>query len=184
MQHNNATFVTGSPKKAEYLEKLLGIPIKHQSIALDEIQSLSLEEIVAHKVRQAYAHVQAPVLVEDVSLEFESLHGLPGPFIKFFLETMPLENVCRLIVDENRKATARCAFGYFDGTEVVFFSGTVNGTIAREPRGENGYGYDKIFIPDGWTITRAEMSPEENLQTYLKLKPIEAVAEFLRAGAK
>jgi non-canonical purine NTP pyrophosphatase (RdgB/HAM1 family) len=179
MKEIDVTFVTGSPKKAEYLAKLLGFTIKHQKVDLHEPQSLNLREITEYKARHAYEIIKAPVLVEDVSLEFESLNGLPGTFIKFFIDTVPLEKICRMISDGNRKALARCVFAYFDGSDITFFEAAYPGMIAQEPRGGNGYGYDKILIPEGYTITRAEMTPEQNLETYLKVKPIAEVAEFL-----
>ncbi len=70
----NVTFITGNQKKADYLAKYLGFSVNHVKIDLDEIQSLSLQEIVTHKVKQAYEKVQSPVIVEDVSLEFEALN--------------------------------------------------------------------------------------------------------------
>jgi non-canonical purine NTP pyrophosphatase (RdgB/HAM1 family) len=179
MKEVDVTFITGNSKKAEYLSKLLGLKIKHQKVDLDELQSLDLKEIVEHKVRQAYEIVKAPVLVEDVSLEFNSLNGLPGTFIKFFVENLDFKKICNLISDEDRSAVAKCTFGYFDGVEVKFFEGSLVGKISEEARGENGYGWDKIFIPDGYEITRAEMTEEENLQSYLKVKPIEQVKFFL-----
>ncbi len=71
------TFITGNPKKAEYLSKYLSFPILHEKIKLDEIQSTDLREIVEHKVRQAYDRMKSPVLVEDVSLVFEEFGKLP-----------------------------------------------------------------------------------------------------------
>jgi len=178
MQEVNATFITGNSKKAEYLEKLLGLKIKNHKLNLDEIQSLNVSEIVEHKVKQAYNLLGSPVLVEDVSLEFEELNGLPGPFIKFFVDNVPFERVCNL-VKENRKATARCVFGYYDGNILKLIEGKLEGTVAKEPKGENGYGWDKIFIPNGYEITRAEMNEEDNHKTYMISKPIEKVREFL-----
>lgn len=178
MQEVNVTFITGNPNKAEYLETLLGLKIKNQKLNLDEIQSLNVSEIVEHKVKQAYELVGNPVLVEDVSLEFEELNGLPGPFIKFFVDNVPFEKICNL-VKENRKATARCVFGYYDGVKLKLIEGKLEGVIAKEPKGENGYGWDKIFIPDGYNITRAEMDEEDNHKTYMLSKPIEKVREFL-----
>ncbi len=179
MKEIDVTFVTGSPKKAEYLEKLLGLKVKHQKVDLHEPQSLSLKEIVEYKAQHAFEILKSPVLVEDVSLEFESLNGLPGTFIKFFVEEVPQQKVCDMISDGNRKAIARCIFAYFDGKEMTYFEGAAPGEIATEPRGENGYGWDKIFIPEGFTITRAEMTPEENLETYLRIKKIGEIREFL-----
>lgn len=71
------TFITGNQNKADYLAKYLGFPVAHQKIHLDELQSLSLREIVEHKVKQAYDIIKKPVLVEDVSLEFSALGRLP-----------------------------------------------------------------------------------------------------------
>lgn len=178
MQEVNVTFITGNSKKAEYLEKLLGLKIKNQKLSLEEIQSLDVSEIVEHKVKQAYELVGSPVLVEDVSLEFEELNGLPGPFIKFFVDNVPFERICNL-VKENRKATARCVFGYYDGVNLKLIEGKLEGKVATKPSGENGYGWDKIFIPNGYEITRAEMNEEDNHKTYMISKPIEKVREFL-----
>lgn len=178
MQEVNVTFITGNAKKAEYLEKLLGLKIKNQKLNLDEIQSLTVSEIIEHKVKQAYELIGSPVLVEDVSLEFEELNGLPGPFIKFFVDNVPFERICKL-VKENRKATARCIFGYYDGVNLKLIEGKLEGKVATEPKGENGYGWDKIFIPNGYEITRAEMNQEDNNKTYMISKPIEKVREFL-----
>lgn len=181
MKEVDVTFITGNKNKAEYLEKLLGLKIKHQKIDLDEIQSLSLLEIVEHKVRQAYAILKSPVLVEDVGLFFEDLGGLPGPFIKYFVDNVPFEKICKMVgeKEENRRAMARCVFGYFDGVNLKLFEGQTKGKIAPEPRGENGYGWDKIFIPSGYEITNAEMNQEDNYKIYMTTKPIEKVRVFL-----
>ncbi len=177
----NVTFITGNQHKAEYLEKLLGLPIEHKKVELDELQSLDLHEIVEHKVRQAYAIVKSPVLVEDVSLEFSALGKLPGPFIKFFTESSGNEACCRMLDAFNdRTATIRCTFGYYDGRQVELFDSAMPGRISRNPKGDNGYGFDSIFICAGYDITRAEMTPDENEQTYRDImKPIILVRSFL-----
>ena len=177
---NKIYFITGNEGKAKYLADFLGMKIERKKIDLKEIQSMSLKEIVQEKVREAYKIVQAPVLVEDVSLEFEALNGLPGPFIKFFIDNMRLQEVCDLLDRKSRKATARCVFGYFDGDDEKYFEGFLDGEIAKKPKGENGYGWDKIFMPNGCSgQTRAELSSEEDRETYLKIKPLEQVKEFL-----
>lgn len=178
MKELDVTFISGNAKKAEYLEKLLGLKIKYQKLELDEIQSLDLHKIVEHKVRQAYDLIKSPVIVEDVSLEFEDLHGLPGPFIKFFIDNIPFEKICNL-VKENRNATTRCVFGYFDGTTMKLFEGAQNGKIPTVPKGDNGYGWDRLFIPEGYSQTRAEMNEEDNHKVYILSKPIEEVREFI-----
>ena len=175
-------FITGNQNKADYLVKTLGISLEHQKVDLDEIQSTSLDEIVKHKVRQAYEIIKKPVLVEDVALGFEALGGLPGPFVKFFVEAPDgLESMCRMLDGfPTRKARAECVFGYYDGKDLQLFHGGLNGSIATSPRGENGYGWDKIFEPEGYTgKTRAELDPDGDEATYATIKPLAALREFL-----
>lgn len=178
---SRVTFITGNQHKADYLQKLLGLQIAHQKVELDEIQSTNLDEIVTHKAKKAYEILQEPVLVEDVSLEFVALKGLPGPFIKFFVEQTGLEATSHLLDGfSDRSAVAKCTFGYFDGTMLELFHGSLAGEIATEPRGDGGYGWDRIFIPKGYGgKTRAELSQAKNEESYQIIKPIAQVREFL-----
>jgi len=175
----NITFITGNQSKADYLSKYLDHPVDHIKLDLDELQSLDLKMIVEHKVRQAYEKIQKPVIVEDVSLEFEALGRLPGPFIKFFVDNVPFETICSMLDGKTRNATARCIFGYFDGKDLELFEGSLDGQIAKTPSGENGYGWDKIFIPKGYDITRASLSEADDQKTYLQIKPFGKLKDFL-----
>ncbi len=175
---SDVTFITGNQSKADYLEKYLGVSINHQKVELDEIQSLDLKEVVEHKVKQAYAEIQSPVLVEDVSLEFSAFGRFPGTFIKFLIDEVPFETICRMLDKQSRDAIARCIFGYYDGNEIVFFEGSLAGKIAEHPAGDNGFGFDKIFIPEGYTRTRAELSEQDDKITYLKIKPFDQLKKF------
>ncbi len=174
------TFITWNQKKADYLAKYLWIEVLHEKIDLDEIQSLELEEIVEHKVKQAYEKIKKPVIVEDASLEFTALGRLPGPFIKFFFEEMWLEKICTLLWDMDRGAISRTIYGYYDGEQLELFKGEHPGLIAKSPRGDNGYGWDRIFEPTGYNwLTRAELSEDDHRKNYLQIKPLEKVREFL-----
>jgi inosine triphosphate pyrophosphatase len=175
----NIIFITGNQSKADYLAKYLGFAVEHTKLDLDEIQSLDQREIVEHKVRQAYSITNSPVIVEDVALEFEAYGRLPGTFIKFFLEELSFETICSMLDGKSRKATARCVFGYYDGQDLQLFEGSLKGEIANEPSGENGYGWDKIFIPEGYTVTRASLDEEDDRKTYIQIKPYEQLKKFL-----
>lgn len=177
---NDITFITGNQAKADYLARYLDHPVKHMKLDLAEIQSLDLHEVVEHKVRQAYQHVKGPVLVEDVSLEFVAWGRLPGTFIKFFVDELPFETICSMLNGQDRSAIARCIFGYFDGDKVEFIEGSLRGTIADKPAGENGFGWDKIFIPDGYSVTRASLDPEDDKKTYASIKPFAELKAFLQ----
>lgn len=173
------TFITGNQSKADYLAKYLGYPVNHQKLELDEMQSLDLRKVVERKVAQAYSLIKRPVLVEDVSLEFKALGRLPGTFIKFYVEEVPFETICRTLDGLSRDAIARCIFGYYDGREMQFFEGSMPGTIADHPAGDKGYGWDRLFIPEGYTVTRAELDEENDRITYLRIKPFAQLRSFL-----
>jgi inosine triphosphate pyrophosphatase len=174
-------FITGNQSKADYLNRQLGIEIPHQKIELDELQSTDLHVIVEHKLRQAYEIIQKPVLVEDVSLSFRALGDLPGPYIKWFVEHAGPEACCRMLDGFNdRSAIIRCTFGYYDGTKIEFFDSKLKGVISDHPRGKNGFGFDTFFVNENYSVTRAEMSQEENERTYAEqMKPFAKVHVFL-----
>lgn len=172
-------FITGNEGKAKYLAKYLGVSLEHKKLELDEIQSLDLKTVVHHKVREAYRQVKQPVLVEDVSLEFSNLGRLPGPFIKWFLEELSSEQLCRLADGGDRKAVGRCLFGYFDGQEEFYVEGVLRGVITEKPSGGNGFGWDSIFIPEGYKVTRAELNEADYEAVYRTIRPLNKLKEFL-----
>src|SRR3989344_1808702 len=159
---SKVTFISGNTKKAEFLAKYLGFEVPHIKLELDELQSLNLREITEHKARQAYIQVGSPVLVEDISFSLSVLGKLPGPFIKWFLQELGFEAMCRLAdASADRKAVTEVCYAYFDGKSVNFFEGSINGTIPEHPRGNDGFGWNCIFIPEGQSKTNAEMSEKE-----------------------
>lgn len=178
----DVVFVTGNPEKAAHFARHIGMDIAHQPADLDEIQTLNAAELVGRKVRQAYEQIGQPVLVEDVTFVYEAWDELPGPFVKFFtgIQDGPAK-MCRMLDGfENRRAVAMCTFGYFDGHELKLFSSEIGGEIAGEPRGSGGYGFDRIFEPEGFGgRTAAELDAAEYDQYYLAVKPFAKVREFL-----
>jgi non-canonical purine NTP pyrophosphatase (RdgB/HAM1 family) len=144
------------------VERLLGQRLTRVNIPLDEIQDIALEPVVIHKVKQAYAHVRQPVLVEDTGLTFAAWNGLPGALVKWFLSALGTDGLCRLLHgEENRSATAITLCAYYDGTLLRVFPGTVMGSIPHTPRGSGGFGWDAIFQPLESERTFAEMMSEE-----------------------
>lgn len=171
-------FITGNAAKAEQVSWHLEYPVSHHKLDLIEIQSLDLDKVVRHKAAEAYKQLNQPVLVEDTSLTFSALGKLPGPLIKWFLEELGNDGLCRLLnAYPNRSAIAQVSFGYHDGKLVKLFRGKVVGHIALSPRGNEGFGWDPIFIPQGHQKTWGEMSKEEQQETSMRriaLKKLEA----------
>ena len=172
------TFITGNAAKAEQLGRHLDHPVSHKKLDLPEIQSLDLREIIEHKAKEAYKQIGGVVLVEDTSLTFKALGKLPGPLIKWFLTELDNDGLCKLLNGyDDRGALAECMFGLYDGKEINVFEGSAPGTIAATPRGERGFGWDPVFIPQGHSKTWGEMDPEEQKETSMRrmaLKKLEA----------
>lgn len=154
--------VTGNKNKVEEVERILGIPLEFKDIDIDEIQSMDLNRVACHKLAEAYRLVGEPVIVDDVSFELDVWDSFPGPLIKWVLKgkndpSMILE----MLGDEiNRKAKAKLAVGFHDGNNSHIFIGEIAGNVSLEIRGREGFGWDRIFIPDGYDQTFAEMNPE------------------------
>lgn len=174
------TFITGNDNKARELSEILGKDIKRQKLDLDELQTLDTKQIVEHKLKQAYHLLNSPVLCEDVSLIFHALGNLPGPFIKWFNQEIGVDNYPAFLSPyQNKKITATCLYGLFDGTNINFFEGVVDGTMATKPKGENGFGFNRILIPDGFDITMAEMSSEQKNSISHRGKALAKLKQFL-----
>lgn len=174
---NKITFITGNSGKAEQLSKYLNYPIDHQKIDLVEVQSVNLEEVVAHKVKEAYSQIKSPVLVDDVSLSIDQFGKLPGPFIKWFIQEMGNSNICKLA--QGQSAIAEVAIAFYDIDNLHIFTGIINGQISDKPRGTNGFGWDEIFIPEGHTKTRAEMEEKEYDETSPRKIALEKLKKYL-----
>ena len=174
------TFITGNAGKAKYLSDYFHLPIEHKKLDLHEIQSLDLKEVVEDKARRAYDILKSPVLVEDVSLIFKGMKQLPGPLIKWFLETLGNDGLCKLLDNlENREAFAEVEFAICDENGVHTFRGSMEGSISNKPIGEKGFGWDPIFIPKGYEKTWAEMNDNEKHATSMRKIALEKLASYL-----
>jgi non-canonical purine NTP pyrophosphatase (RdgB/HAM1 family) len=171
-------FATGNHQKLKEFEEILGTKLDHSDLDLDEIQSVDVEEVAGHKARQAFELLGEPVIVEDTGLYLEGLNGLPGALIKFFVKKLSLDRICSL-AGENRQARAVTCIVYFDGEELRIFVGETKGEIAEEPKGTNGFGWDPVFIPEGYDRTFAELSDKEKTSRFMRREAIDKLKEFL-----
>jgi non-canonical purine NTP pyrophosphatase (RdgB/HAM1 family) len=177
----NLTFITGNSNKAKMLQEAIGFKVEHHNLDLTEIQSLNLEEIIVHKVKEAYSLINSPVLVHDTALYFTAFGQLPGPFIKWFLETVGNQGMCQMLNNfADRSAVAVVNIGYYDGKDLKIFKADLKGIIADKPAGNGGFGWDPIFIPEGFEKTRSELSQEDYLQNSLTHKLGQEVHNYLK----
>ena len=154
-------FITGN--KHKFAEAKAIIPeLGHLDIDLPELQEIDDRKVIEYKIKTAFDHHAGPFIVEDGSLYFDVLHELPGPFIKWFIKSLGLDQLAAIPAAlGNIRGRAVVMLGYAaNRDEVQYFNGEVAGTIVA-PRGRKDFGYDPIFQPDGFDKTYGEMTPEE-----------------------
>ena len=153
--------VTSRAEKAEEAARL-GFPVERVDLDLPEPQALDPGEIVEAKAHDAFARLRAPVLVEDSGLSIAAWNGFPGALVKWMERTVGLDGIARMLdAFADRRAVAVCVVASFDGEHLRVARGETPGSIAASPRGTRGFGWDRLFVPEGATRTFAEMSPEE-----------------------
>ncbi len=176
---SSLVFVTGNASKAKEAQQILGVPVIVQTLELNEIQSLDLDDIARKKAEDAYRIVQKPLIVDDVGLYISAWNRFPGPFIKYLLAEGGNELLLKMLHREkNTSATVICTIGYHDGNTVHVLRGEVTGKIV-EPRGEGGWGFDPVFEEKTTGKTFAEMGIDQKNKLSHRFRALEALKEFL-----
>lgn len=157
--------VTGNKNKFEELNEIAkqyNIQLEMINLPKFEIQSDKLEEIVRYAALVIYTMLKEPILLEDSGLFIDALKGFPGPYTKFVKQTIGIEGILKLMSNvENRRAYFKTALAYADEGEIRIFTGEVYGKISYEARGNKGFGFDPIFIPENSDKTFAELDISE-----------------------
>ncbi len=161
--------ITGNKNKAREIEEILAesfpgafeVEISGDIEKL-EIQSEDLAEIALTALQSVLKTIDRSkwdsVIVEDSGLFIEALKGFPGPYSSYVLRKIGLEGILKLMEGEsNRRACYRAAVAYTIDNEIRVAEGEVCGVIAEKPRGSRGFGYDPIFIPEGYGETFAQL---------------------------
>lgn len=172
------SFITGNPGK--FIEVKEIIPeIEQEDMDLVEIQELDPYKVIEAKLLEAQKIQSGEFIVEDTSLYFDSMNGLPGPLIKWFLKAMKIDGLADLASRfDNQEAEARTIIGYIsEAGEIKYFEGKLSGRIVAS-RGENGFGWDKIFeLENGKTL--AELTLEEKNKISMRQFAANKLKEFL-----
>ncbi|XP_046735156.1 inosine triphosphate pyrophosphatase isoform X1 [Diprion similis] len=177
-------FVTGNAKKLEEVIAILGknFPrdITSRKIDLPEYQG-EIDDICKDKCRAAARIVNGPVVVEDTSLCFNAMNGLPGPYIKWFMEKLGVDGLPKMLAAwEDKSAQAVCTFGYCNGDpdgDVNIFRGSTNGIIVN-PRGTREFGWDACFQPVGYDKTYAELHKDVKNQISHRSKALTEMKNY------
>jgi len=175
-------FITGNKNKFEEVRIILP-EIEQLDIDLPEIQEIDAKEIIKNKLAEAFNRTEGDFIVEDTSLYLECLKGLPGPLIKWFLKTIGNDGLAEIAEKlGNDKAEAKTIIGYArNREEIYFFEGVIKGKVVK-PKGKTNFGWDPIFLPDGYEKTFAEMSREEKNKVSMRRNALNKLKEFLKTG--
>ncbi|KAJ3021584.1 UNVERIFIED_CONTAM: hypothetical protein HDU68_009551 [Siphonaria sp. JEL0065] len=179
------TFVTGNANKLKEVQAILaGCPnlnLVNRKLDLPELQAASTREV---SLSTSVVVLLLSVLIEDTSLCFNALNSLPGPYIKWFLDSLGHEGLNKMLDGfSDRSGYALCTFAYCEGPgkEVHIFEGKTDGTIVH-PRGPLDFGWDPIFEPSGYKVPYAEMDKSVKNQISHRAKSLEKVKEFFSSN--
>jgi XTP/dITP diphosphohydrolase len=155
-----ATSNRGKLEEAKRVLEPLGFSVQSEDVKGIEIQADTTGQVAAYSSRAAASLRGKPVLVEDAGLFVESLGGFPGVYSAYALKTLGMKGIITLLgASRERRARFVSSVAYCEpGREPDVFDGWVDGYIADEPRGTNGFGFDPIFIPEGGALTFGELS--------------------------
>ena len=154
--------VTSNAGKAAEVAAFFGgsFEVDHVDLEVPEHRSNDVAEIACEKARYAFAHLKTPVIVDDTGFMIDALNGFPGPYAAYVLSAIGNAGILKLMEGKSdRNARFTTGIAYADERGIWVFTGTLEGTIALYPRGNNGFGYDPIFELGKKTL--AEISIEE-----------------------
>ena len=172
-------FITGNIDKFAEVNAI--VPnLEQLDIDLPEIQELDAQLIIREKLDAARKHHSGEFIVEDTSLYLDCLNGFPGPLIKWFKQDIGINgivDVCAKMGIDGARAKTIIGYAALDG-EIHFFEGSVAGTIVN-PKVVSKFGWDGIFMPDGYDKTFAEMTSEEKNAISHRKIAVTKLVEFL-----
>lgn len=178
-------FATGNKEKVKEAQAILEIPIEIVNIEVDEVQSQDLEYVARKKAEEAFKVLEKPVIVDDVGFKIEAWGGFPGPLIKHLLNAMGNKGLLKAMENEtNRKITVQNVIALHDGDEVHTFLGEFHATLANEEKGEDGWGFDVIVIPEGERLTLAELGTSHKNKMSHRALSLLKFKEYLESKEK
>ncbi len=184
---------TRNPGKVAEIKRLLeGMPIVVRTLEefpdIPEIQedALTLKDNARKKAWAVYRATGLPTLADDTGLEVDALGGRPGVFSARYAgpQATDAENRARLLQEmagqKHRRARFRTVVVLIDNEGEHLFEGVCEGTIGEEERGEEGFGYDPLFIPEEGTRTFAELQADEKNAISHRGKALRQVIAYLK----
>jgi len=184
-------FASNNKHKIKEINDLLGSDIHLLSLADINMEEdipeneVTLEGNALAKARHIHSATGLDVFADDTGLEVDFLDGQPGVHSARFAGPGKDSgaNIDKLLMllgsTPNRRARFRTVIALLSHGREYLFEGTVNGTIINEKKGSDGFGYDPVFLPDGYDVTFAEMSLAEKNKISHRASAFRKLKEFL-----
>ena len=194
MMKRKLVFATNNAHKLEEVAAILGVQVK--LLSLNDIgcqtdipeTAETLEGNALLKSSYIYKNYHLDCFADDTGLEVEALNGAPGVYSARYAGGEGHDaqaNMIKLLHEldgkENRKAQFRTAISLIlDGKEYLF-EGVIKGEIIKEKRGDSGFGYDPVFMPEGYDRTFAELGNDIKNQISHRALAVQKLCEFLQS---
>lgn len=171
--------VTGNKGKLAEVKSVIPY-VEQLDIDLPEIQEINPKKVIEAKLLEASKHYGGEFIVEDTSLYFDCLNGLPGPLIKWFAKSLGNDGLYGLAEKYGDfGAEAKTMIGFMEKSgDIHYFEGTLCGEIVP-PNGSSGFGWDPIFKPDGYPVSLAELDPAEKNEISMRRTALDALNDYL-----
>ncbi len=185
-------FATNNPHKLEEIRAILGSKLEILSLAdigcdadIPETAE-TLEGNALIKAHYVYDNYKLDCFADDTGLEVDALHGLPGVHTARYAypdRHNPEANMIKLLEalreNNDRNARFRTVIALIEKGKEHLFEGVVEGVIAREKSGTQGFGYDPVFIPEGNSKTFAELGEDIKNTISHRARAVQKLAEYL-----
>lgn len=174
--------VTSNAHKAAEVAAYFGgvLEVDHVTLDVPEHRSDDVGEIAKGKAEYAYRQLVQPLIVDDTAFCIDALHGFPGPYAAYVLNSIGNRGILKLMEGETtRSARFITGIAYADEKGIRVFTGTIEGKITTAPRGSQGFGYDPIFETGNKTL--AEIPIEEKSKISHRAKALAAFHDWFMA---
>lgn len=190
-------FASNNEHKLNEIQKAIGGDI--QLVSLNQIGCYeelpetrdTLEGNSLQKAEYVFSHFHIPCFADDTGLEVEVLQGAPGVYSARYAgaQRNSDDNIALLLKNlngvSNRKAQFRTIITLLGiEPEPLFFEGIIRGEIIPERRGSGGFGYDPVFVPEGFSRTFAEMTLEEKNQLSHRALAVKKLVDYFAASKR
>lgn len=142
-----------------------GYSLERVNMTYPEIQADTIQETIAPGLQWLMERINRPLIIDDTGLLIDALKGFPGVYSAYVFKTIGCDGILRLMEGVmNRSARFECCIGFMmPGGKSFIAKGTSRGRISAGKIGTGGFGYDSIFIPEGYNKTFAQLDvPEKN----------------------